>query len=156
MAEQSSDNSSSFSVYAHLTPTTHPDRICETLKLTLKAGNSTANASEESKVESTSGDSIDDLVTQVREFLTSQRNDGNKVYEILAVSPMFMGAPLPLTLTASSVLSQGSDVYVTVRITIDSTKHVKPLATNPAPATSGAASSLPSTAADISSATSTE
>lgn len=155
MAEQASGavDNSSFSVYAHLTPTTHPDRICETLKLTLKAGNSTADASEESKVESTSGDSIDDLVTQVREFLTSQRNDGNKVYEILAVSPMFMGAPLPLGLTASSVLCQGSDVYVTVRITIDSSKHVKPLATN-APATSGA-SSLPSVAAAIS-ATSSE
>jgi hypothetical protein len=26
-----------FSVYAHLTPTTHPDKICETLKLTVNA-----------------------------------------------------------------------------------------------------------------------
>lgn len=62
--------------------------------------------------------------------MTSQRNDGNKVYEILAVSPMFMGAPLPLGLSASSILSEGTDVYVTVRITIDSSKHVKPLATS--------------------------
>ena len=61
--------------------------------------------------------------------MTNQRNDGNKVYEILAISPNFMGAPLPLNLTASSVLSNGSAVYVTVRIKIDSSKHVKPLAT---------------------------
>ena len=64
--------------------------------------------------------------------MTSQRNDGNKVYEILAVSPTFMGVPLPLNMTASSVLSNGSDVYVTVRITIDSSKYVKPLATTTA------------------------
>ena len=60
----------SFSVYAHLTPTTHPDIICETLKLTIKAG-SEEQASEESKTAPDAGDSINDLVTQVREFLTS-------------------------------------------------------------------------------------
>ena len=73
------------------------------------------------------------MVTQVREFLTSQRNDGNKLYEVLAVSTTFMGAPLPLGLTASSLLSNGSDVYVTVRITIDSSKHIAPLSSKAMP-----------------------
>lgn len=27
-----------FSVYAHLTPTTHPEQICETVKLTFNSG----------------------------------------------------------------------------------------------------------------------
>ena len=68
------------------------------------------------------------------------------------MSQIFMGAPLPLGLTASSVLSNGSDVYVTVRITIDSSKHVKPLATNtPLSSAAGAAtSSMPANASAIS------
>lgn len=48
-----------FSVYAHLTPTTHPDQICETVKLSLKYP-----SSEESKEnDKQTGDSISDLVT---------------------------------------------------------------------------------------------
>ena len=42
-----------------------------------------------------------------------------------------MGAPLPLGLTASSLLSNGSDVYVTVRITIDKKSHIAPIASMP-------------------------
>ena len=109
-------------VYAHLTPTTHPDQICETLKLSLKRGpdpeTSQQASEEESKVDEGDklGDSIDDLASQVRDFLTEHRNDGNKNYEILAISASFMGVPLPLGLTASSVLTNGGDVYVTVRI----------------------------------------
>lgn len=52
----------SFSVYAHLTPTTHPDIISETVKLTIKSG-SEEQATEETKTESDAGDSINDLVT---------------------------------------------------------------------------------------------
>ena len=52
----------SFSVYAHLTPTTHPELICETLKLAIKSG-PTAEPEEESKVAADMGDSIDDIVT---------------------------------------------------------------------------------------------
>lgn len=115
-----------------MTPTSHPDRICETLKLTLNAHSETAaEPAEESKTGTQLGHSIDDLVTQVREFLTLSRNDGNKLYEVLAVSTTFMGAPLPLGLTASSLLTNGSDVYVTVRITIDSSKHIAPLSSVP-------------------------
>ena len=59
------------------------------------------------------------------------RNDGNKIYEVLAVSTSFMGAPLPLLCTASNFLGNNSDVYVTVRIGIDAKKHVAPIATIP-------------------------
>ena len=52
----------SFSVYAHLTPTTHPGLICETVKLTIKSG-SEEQATEETKTESDAGDSINDVVT---------------------------------------------------------------------------------------------
>jgi len=59
-----------FSVYAHLTPTTHPDKICETLKLTVNSS-STDSSQEESKNSQARGDSINDLVTQIREFLST-------------------------------------------------------------------------------------
>ena len=39
-----------------------------------------------------------------------------------------MGVPLPLGLTASSVLTNGGDVYVTVRINVDKKRHVAPIA----------------------------
>ena len=65
------------------------------------------------------GGLVDDVVTKVREFLTQGRNDGNKVYEILAVSTQFMGVPLPLGLAIGSIFSSGSDVYATVRVTVD-------------------------------------
>ena len=77
------------------------------------------------------GSCIDDLVTKVREFLTANRNDGNKVYEILAVSPTFMGVPLALGITASSIFAEGSDVYATVRVTVDKKRYVAPLSSNP-------------------------
>ena len=115
-----------FSIYAHLTPTSHPTLICDTLKLTVNSA--PMEQEEESKVQP---DTIDDLVTQVREFLTTQRNDGNKLYEILAVSTSFMGAPLPLGTTASNLVSSGDDVYVTVRISIDMKKHIAPISSTP-------------------------
>ena len=46
-----------FSIYAHLTPTTHPNLICETVKLTLKSAPEDPN--EESKEQA---DTIHDLV----------------------------------------------------------------------------------------------
>ena len=42
-----------------------------------------------------------------------------------------MGTPLPLGLTAGSLLSQGDDVYVTVRISIDTKRHVAPISSTP-------------------------
>lgn len=53
-----------FSVYAHLTPTTHPELICETVKFTLNPGNSDLGQDEEEfKAGSDSGDCINDLVS---------------------------------------------------------------------------------------------
>ncbi len=125
--------SSELNIYAHLTPTTHPDQICETLKLSLKKGpDPETPLDEETKTDSEqSGESINDLATKVRDFLGENRNDGNKNYEILAISTSFMGVPLPLDLTASSILSNGGDVYVTVRTTVDKTKHVAPISSTP-------------------------
>ena len=125
-----------FSVYAHLTPTTHPDRICETVKLTVKP------SAEEAKE---AGDSVSDLATQVRDFLTQERNDGNKVYEVLALSSSFMGVPAPLAASASSLFSANSDVYVTVRVTVDAKRHVAPISVTPVaqPAPQQAAASVP-------------
>ena len=64
--------SSDLVIYAHLTPTTHPDLICETLKFTLKRGvDSQLPMDKETKIDSEQmGESINDLVTKVREFLT--------------------------------------------------------------------------------------
>ena len=76
--------------------------------------------------------------------MDKERNDGNKVYEVLSVSTSFMGVPLGLALIASSVLENGSDVYVTVRVTIDRKKHVAPISTAPvsAPATAAPATQI--------------
>lgn len=42
-----------------------------------------------------------------------------------------MGAPSPLGTTASNLLSNGDDVYVTVRISLDLKKHVAPISSTP-------------------------
>ena len=99
---------------------------------------------EESKIDSDqSGESINDLATKVRDFLTENRNDGNKNYEILAISTSFMGVPLPLSLTASSILSNGGDVYVTVRTTVDKKKYVAPISSTPLNSQIQASGSIP-------------
>ena len=56
--------------------------------------------------------------------MEKERNDGNKVYEILNVSTSFGGEALERTAIAATELENGSDVYVKVRITIDTSKHV--------------------------------
>ena len=60
------------------------------------------------------------------------RNDGNKVYEILSVASSFGGDELPRTAIAATELENGSDIYVKVRITVDTSKHVEPVAKNTA------------------------
>ena len=148
-----SDQLDTFAVYVHLTPTTHPDQICETLKLNLTKAPNSDSAAEESKIaaSSTRGDLVNDLVTKVREFLSKSRNDGNKVYEVLAVSPPFMGVPAPLGLAASSIFCEGSDVYATVRVTVDSKRHVAPISSAPVTGnvSQAATASLPGGASSI-------
>ena len=56
------------------------------------------------------------------------RNDGNKIYEILNVSTSFDGENMKRTAIAATELETGSDIFVKVRITVDSSKHVQPLA----------------------------
>ena len=63
--------------------------------------------------------------------MDKERNDGNKVYEVLAIAETFMGTPLPLGQAVSSVFANGSDVYVTVRVSIDTKRHVAPISTTP-------------------------
>lgn len=70
-------------------------------------------------------------MTQVKDYLNRERNDGNKLYEVLAITETFMGSPLPLKQTLSTIFTQGSDVYVTVRVSIDSKRHVAPISTTP-------------------------
>ena len=56
------------------------------------------------------------------------RNDGNKIYEILNVSTSFDGENMTRTAIAATELETGSDIFVKVRISVDSSKHVQPLA----------------------------
>lgn len=42
-----------------------------------------------------------------------------------------MGVPLPLKLNVSSIFSHGSDVYATIRVTVDAKRHVAPLSSTP-------------------------
>ena len=114
-----------FFVYVHLTPTSHPNLICETLKL---------------KLPSLESSLVNDVVTQVREYLTQSRNDGNKVYEVLAISTEFMGVPLPLGLAAGSIFTSGSDVYATIRVTVDVKRHIAPISSTPKPSVAAASS----------------
>ena len=114
---------STFPVYVHLTPTSRPQEVCETLKINLKG--TPRDAAEESKAEE---DSIQQLVDQIQQHLDTVRNDGNKIYEILNVSTSFDGENLQRTAIAATELEAGSDIFVKVRITIDSSKHVQPIA----------------------------
>ena len=49
------------------------------------------------------------------------------MYEILNVATSFDGENLNRESSAALALETGSDVYVKVRITVDSTKHVQPI-----------------------------
>ena len=77
-----------FSVYVHLTATTKPDDILETVKIELKAA---ASSDEESKE---SPDTILTLTGKVKEHLDTVRNDGNKEYAIEGLSTEFGGEQL--------------------------------------------------------------
>ena len=57
------------------------------------------------------------------------RNDGNKIYHVEKLSDQFDGHPLPLDMLASSVFEEASDVFAEIRIEVDQSKHVKPIAT---------------------------
>ena len=114
--------SQTFTVYAHLTPTSRPKDVSETLKLIVKG--TPRDNNEESKDEE---HTIKDIVDQIMQHLEKERNDGNKVYEILNVATSFGGDDLERTAIAATELEQGSDIYVTVRITIDTSKHVEPI-----------------------------
>ena len=56
-----------------------------------------------------------------------------------------MGAPLPLRTILSNVFQAGSDVYVTVRISIDSSKHIAPISSQPISQAAAAQSSADTT-----------
>ena len=69
------DDSGRYFIYAHLTPTTHPTQICETLKLALKPCEPDpdfidSEEDEESKQVTEPGDCVNDVVTKIREHLT--------------------------------------------------------------------------------------
>ena len=104
-----------FSVFAHLTALSRPEEILETIKIDLH-GDPAQAGQEESKV---NPESIGQLVWKIKEFLDIVRQDGNKIYDILAVSTTFKGTPLPLKVAAHSVFTHRSDAYVTVDVRID-------------------------------------
>ena len=112
-----------FQVYVHLTSTSRPKDVSETLKLNVKG--MVRDSNEESKYEE---DTIQNIVTQTQEHLDKVRNDGNKVYEVLNVSTSFGGDELERSAIAATELENGSDIYVKVRITVDTSKHVEPVA----------------------------
>lgn len=51
-----------------------------------------------------------------------------------------MGVPLPLGLALGSIVTSGSDVYATVRVTVDKKKHVAPISSSPVVAVPAVAS----------------
>ena len=64
------------------------------------------------------------MADQIQTHLDTVRNDGNKVYEILNIASSFDGENIKRTAIAATELEGSSDVYVKVRITVDSSKHV--------------------------------
>ena len=102
-----------------MTPTSRPREICETVKINVKG--TPRGSEEESKGEE---DTIQNVVESIAQHLEKERNDGNKVYEILSISSFFGGEEIKRTAIAATELEKGSDVYVKVRITIDTSKHV--------------------------------
>ena len=111
------------SVYVHLTATSKPEEIHETVKVQLKGG---SESNEESKE---TPDTIGTLTQKVIDHLQKVRNDGNKNYEIESISAEFGGESLPADAMASSLLEDSQDVFARVKITVDQNKTVAPLTT---------------------------
>jgi len=61
------------------------------------------------------------LKAQIHEYLSQERNDGNKIYLIRTVSSV------DGVLEGMIELRQGDDVFVGVDVQVDPSKHVKPL-----------------------------
>lgn len=112
-----------FFVYVHLSSTAMPGAILETVKLQVRPG------TEESKEGSPT--TIGQLAQAVVHYLQTERNDGNKVYHVDTISAAYDGQALSAELLAGSAFEEGSDVFATVRIEVDASKHVKPLSSAP-------------------------
>ena len=101
-----------FSVYAHLTPTSSPTQVLETVKLRLQS------VIEESK-EGSGPMTISALARSIESYLKAERDDGNKIYHVEKVCETFGGSPLAEDALLSSFFEEGSDVFALIRIEID-------------------------------------
>jgi len=64
---------------------------------------------------------VDTVRQQIVDYLTIERNDGNKSYAIEAISSV------DGVLEGSIQVVNGDDLFVSVSVTVDAQKHVKPL-----------------------------
>ena len=90
----------SINVYVHLTATSRPTEILETVKISLKATPSTSS-DEECKE---TPDTMATLKAKILDHLKTVRNDGNKLYCIESLSSSFGGDNLQEDTVAGQVL----------------------------------------------------
>lgn len=64
---------------------------------------------------------VSNLRTQLQNYLNTERNDGNKTYHIQSFHSV------DEVLEHEVALAHGDDVFVSVQVTVDAQKHVKPL-----------------------------
>ncbi len=94
-------------LYVHLSGASDPNQaIVESVKLPLLQPNTT----------------VETLKAQLQDYLTLERNDGNKTYVVESVSSV------DGVLESAAALAQGDDLFVSVSVSVDAQKHVKPLA----------------------------
>jgi hypothetical protein len=94
--------------YAHLVSSQDPSaQVLETVKLPFKSG-TVPNS----------------IIDQILTYLRSERNDGNKIYNIAS---LHLGDPSLDAIEKTQVLENLGEIFVKVDISIDASKHVKPL-----------------------------
>jgi hypothetical protein len=94
--------------YAHLVSSQDPSaQVLETVKLPFKSG-TVPNS----------------IIDQILTYLRSERNDGNKIYNIAS---LHLGDPSLDAIEKKQVLENLGEIFVKVDISIDASKHVKPL-----------------------------
>ena len=97
--------------YAHLRATNDHSKILESVKLPLAQ----------------SDGSLTGVKNQILHYLKSERDDGNKLYEVTSVEiPSEDGTN---KLESDGRVSPNDDVFVIVDVKIDTTRHVKPIST---------------------------
>ena len=83
---------------------------------------------ESFKLSINSEQTVNDIVTAADQHL-AKRNDGNKIFTVLSLANEIGAAEIDRSSSIKDHFSDKGDVFVTVKIEVDTTKTVQPVAT---------------------------